>query len=213
MTHASSHLSAPHDTAPAARVPIVQMERDGRTTGLMARRFQRWVQRLTEVADRTLFAGAIEAGADSFIYDNIGAGRSLIRVEFDLVPATDNVSLYLLARTGSGVDVTAYSWSLTYNDSGTTAAGVEDTSDTQIVLAGGVQSDASTGGISGAFTIFNIQSSRYKRATGLATNFDNARERVSALAGRIDTASAVTGFKLIFSSGAIASGYARVEAP
>lgn len=213
MTHASSHLSAPHDSAPAARVPIVAVERDGRTSGIMARHFQRWAQRVTEVADRTLFASAIEAGADSFIYDNIGPARSLIRVEFDLVPETDGVALHLLARTGSGVDVTAYSWSRAYNDAATTMASVTDTSDAQIILAADVQNDANTGGISGSFTIFNIQSSRYKRMRGATEHFDGTRERVGAPGGRIDTALAITGIKLEFSSDGIASGYVRVEAP
>lgn len=212
MTHASSHLSAPHDSAPAARVPIVQMERDGRTSGVMARHFQRWVQRLTEVADRSLFAGEVDAGA-AFIYDNIGADRSLIRITFDLVPANDGDALYLLARTGSGTDVTAYSWSRPYNDAATTMASVTDTSDTQIILAEAVQSDASTGGISGEVLIHNIQSDRYKRVTGQSASFDGSRERVSLIAGRIDTALAITGVKLAFSTGDIASGQAWVEAP
>lgn len=192
-------------TAPAARVPIVAPQ-----TGVMAAHFQRAIQALCDNANG-LYAGS--ASGASFVLDSIPAGRSLIRIVFDLVPASDGVNLYLLARTGSGTDVTAYSWAWPYNNAAATAAADADTSDTQIIAAAAVQSDASTGGVSGEITIANIQSSRYKRAGGWCAHFDGSRERFTGLAARIDTASPITGVKLMFSSGDIASGYVRVDAP
>jgi hypothetical protein len=192
-------------TSPAARVAIVTPQ-----SGVMASHFQRVMQALCEDANG-LFAGS--ASGASFVLDGIQSGRSLIRIAFDLVPASDGVNLWLLARTGSGTDVTAYSWAWPYNNAAATAAADADTSDTQIVAAALVQSDSNTGGVHGEVTISNIQSSRYKRAGGWCTHFDGSRERFTGVAGRIDTALPITGIKLMFSSGDIASGYVRVEAP
>lgn len=191
--------------SPAARNPIVAP-----LTGVMSSPFQRVMQSLCDDANG-LFAGSVSGAAATL--DGIASGRSLIRIEFDLVPATDNVSLYLLARTGNGVEVTAYSWAWVYNNGAGTAAADADTSDPQIILAAAVQSDASTGGIHGSLTISNIQSDRYKRVGGWVTHYDGTRERAALIAGRIDTALPITGVSLRFSSGDIASGYARVEAP
>lgn len=190
---------------PAARVPIVQP-----TSGIMSSAFQRVMQALC-VGDN-LAADPLASG-DLAVLDNIGADRSLIRINFDLVPATDAVDLYLYGRTGSGTDVTAYSWAWPYNNAAATAAADADTSDPQLIIAKSVQSDASVGGVHGEITISNIQSARYKRVGGWVTHFDGSRERAALIAGRIDTALPITGFRLAFSSDGIASGYARVDAP
>lgn len=192
-------------TSPSARVPIVTP-----ATGIMAPTFQRVMQSLCDDANG-LFSDSV-SGATA-VLDGISSGRSLIRIEFDLVPATDAVNLHLIARTGSGVDVTAYSWAWPYNNAAATAAADANTSDSKIILGASVQNDASTGGISGSLTIHNIQSDRYKRVTGQCAHFDGSRERATIIAGRIDTAEPITGVKMLFSSGNIASGYARVEAP
>lgn len=191
--------------SPNAAVAIVAPV-DGR----MRSHFQRVMQALCEDANG-LFAGTVSGPAATL--DGISSGRSLIRIEFDLVPASDNVSLYLLARTGTGTEVVAYSWSRPYNDAAATMASVTDTSDPQIILAAAVRNTADAGGISGRLTIHNIQSSRFKRVSGHCVGYDGARERFSAIAGRIDTALPITGVSLRFSAGDIASGYARVEAP
>lgn len=190
---------------PSARVAIVAPD-----SGVMASHFQRAIQALCGEANG-LFAGAVSGSA--FTIQGISNGSSLIRITFDLVPATDNVSLYLFARTGLGTTVADYSWSRVYNDAATTAASVTDTSDTQIILAAAVQSDADIGGVHGEITISNIQSSRYKRAGGWVTHYDGSRERSNAIAATISTRSPLTGLSLSFSSGDIASGHARVEAP
>lgn len=198
--------------APAARAPIVAITKDGMTSGLMTSPFQRVMQALCDDANRVVAEGAVEAGS-AFTVDRIASGRSLIRINFDLVPSNDAVDLYLLGRTGSGTDVTANSWAWPYNNAAATAAADTDTSDPQIILAKSVQSDASSGGVHGEITISNIQSDRYKRVGGWVTHFDGSRERHVGIAGRIDTALPLTGFKLVFSAGTVASGYARVEAP
>jgi hypothetical protein len=174
------------------------------TTGKMAQHFREFVA--------SLVANPMAAEGASFINDRIPRDRSLIRITFDLVPSADNVPLHLLGRV-NGADVTANSWSRLYNDSGTTAASLTDTSDAQIILAVAVQSDAQTGGVSGEVLIHNIQSSRYKRASGTVVHFDGARERVNDIACRIDTASPITGVKLAFDGADIASGFVRVDAP
>ena len=185
-------------------VPAAQYAIVAPSTGVMAAHFREFLAAL--VANPEAVSGP------SFIRDGIKRDVSMIRVTFDLVPATDNVSLHLIARTGAGVDVTAYSWSRTYNDAATTVASVTDTSDPQIILAAAVQSDASVGGISGEVLIHNIQSARYKRVTGAVAHYDGSRERVGGIAGRIDTAEPITGIKLLFSSGDIASGLVKVDA-
>lgn len=191
--------------APAARVSIVTPN-----NGQMASHFQRVIQALCDHANGA-FAGAVSGPA--FTLQGIPRSASLIRINFDLVPATDNVSLYLYARTGLGDVVADYSWSRVYNNAATTAASVTDTSDPQIILAAAVQSDANIGGVHGELTISNIQSSRYKRVGGWATHYDGSRERHNGIAATISTVSPITGLSLAFDSGNIASGYARVDTP
>lgn len=185
---------------PAASVPVVDRN------GLMRPHFSAFLDGLATVRNA-------DSVGSTFTIDRIPAGRSLIKVNFDLVPVTDAVSLYLYARTGTGDDVTAYSWAWPYNNGAATAAASANTGDSKIILADVVQSDANTGGIHGEITISNIQSDRYKRVGGWCAHFDGSRERFTGVAGRIDTALAITGLRLAFSGGAIASGWARVDAP
>lgn len=185
---------------PAATVPVVD------AGGVMRPHFSAFLDGIATVR-------SADSVGDTFVIDRIPSGRSLIKVNFDLVPASDNVSLYLFARTGTGDDATAYSWAWPYNNAAATAAADANTGDTKVIVAAAVQADANTGGVHGELTISNIQSTRYKRVGGWCAHFDGSRERFTGVAGRIDTELAITGLRLAFSSGAIASGWARVDAP
>jgi len=190
---------------PAATKPIVS-QGDGRAQQHVSEFFAG----LGEVANGRYYGAA--SGAE-FTHDAINARSSLIRITFDLVPVSNAVDLHLIARTGNKESVTAYSWSRPYNDGAATFVGLTDTSDPQIILAAAVQNHATAGGIAGVVTIHNIQSARYKRVSGEAVGYDGSRERVNVIGGRIDTALPITGVQLRFSSGDIASGYVRVDAP
>lgn len=190
-------------TPPAARVPIVAPP-----TGMMASHFQRVVQALCD-GQNGLFAGAVSGSA--LTLDSIPASATFLRINFDLTFSSDGAALYLTGRTGSGTDVTSNSWSKPYNNDAATFISVSDTSDPQVIIAQSVQSDADVGGVHGEIVISNIQGTGYKRVGGWVTHYDGTRERANLIAGRIDTAAALTGVKLAPSAGTV-SGVARVEA-
>lgn len=187
---------------PAATAPIV--ESDGR----MRMHFQRFIAALGDFAQATLHDGAVTAES-SFVIDGIPADREFVRVNFDLT-FSSGASLYLTGRV-AGVAASPNSWSKPYNDGAATFISTGNVSDTQVVLAQSVQSSASSGGVHGEVIISNLQGAGYKRVGGWVTHFDGSRERANLIAGRIDTASPLTGLSLAPSAGTI-TGIVRVEA-
>lgn len=115
---------------------------------------------------------------------------------WNLIPATDNASLYLrLDATAGGGDSGASDYR-----SGTTDAA-------QITIAAGVGSDTNENGASGEIRIFTPNSASYTQVRASGTNTNSANNIVAIdVAAQRNSATAMTYAYLLFSSGNIESG-------
>jgi len=141
------------------------------------------------------------------------------RIEFiDVLPATDNVELYLRMSTNGGssydAGAAAYAnvairWHSGNNGgyTGGTAAFI------RCSAGDNVSNSATWGGVAGSLTLYNPASATaYKRVTGLVAHGDNTDAVLEQawLSGAYLSTTAVNAFQFLFSSGNIASGTIRV---
>jgi hypothetical protein len=162
----------------------------------------------------------ITSAQANYVLTGIPSTINSIDVFYDLLPATTSVDLHITFYDSTGTEITSasYFWT-TENNSDTTASvagggtnGTAATSGTLCWTNNALTNNATTGGVAGRMTMFGLQSARMKRAQA-----DNAGA-IAAVDGAFhtngvvtcSTTSTITGFKLFFTSGNIASGTVRV---
>jgi len=144
-------------------------------------------------------------GIDS-TYDNY------IILMHDVVPATDNVDLWLRMDTNGGASFDAgasdYAWTNVGNtDAGGTAGASGDIADAQIRLALGLDNGA-TASLVGRVEIYGVNSSRHKWTNNHCTWFRDASTIAAFhVGGRYLNTSAVNAFRILTSSGNISGTF------
>ena len=156
-----------------------------------------------------------ELAASSATIDLTGITSAYEEYEVHLhnvVPATDNVALYLRTSTDGGSTFAAsagnYAYVLQGLDSGGTSRVANSSSATEIALAAAISSAATRGGYSGVVRFFNpLGTSHNKQFLANATFAQSATLEVvnHATGHRLATAD-VDAIRFLFASGNIASG-------
>lgn len=137
------------------------------------------------------------------------------RIEFSLLPATDDVELWLRTDSNGGASFDSAANNYRYNElSSTNVLAVQDT---EIVLAGGAAANGSVGnatgeGVAGTIIIHGLGSATlYPMITSHASAVcADALVRNMACSGIRESAAAIDAVQLLFESGNIASGTVRV---
>lgn len=162
----------------------------------------------------TIQSKTFSADADWSIADL--SAYMVLRVSGLFVPATDAVALHLLTSTNNGVsfDVGAsdYGWQ---NDYGTGAAGATsalDAADSEIELTQANAGNGAQEGVTLDLTIFDFNQAANCRAIGrVGTVLDTGSFAVGTVMGQRLSTTARDAFRIICSSGNIATGYALLE--
>lgn len=148
----------------------------------------------------------------SYIKDSISSRFNWLRVTYSLRPATDAATLSMVLRKASGTDITSYALTQISTSAGATN-NAPDAAASSVQLAGAVENTSPQGVASGEIWISNIQSSDYKSGRAHCTFFRSTADENALLFSHFqaEDAAAITGIKILFSSGNIAAGRARVE--
>jgi hypothetical protein len=154
-------------------------------------------------------------GVANYAVQGLGTAYNTLQVFFDLLPATNGVDLRITLYDSTGTEITTASYGVsTFNfaDDGTSlaggTAGTLVASGALIVSTSLIGNTSPAGGVTGSFTIGGMKSATYKKiiseGTYAVTGFF---ESVTAQASTtVVTASTISGYKIFFSSGNIASG-------
>jgi hypothetical protein len=134
----------------------------------------------------------------------------------NVVPATDDVELYMRVSTNGGSSYdsgTNYGSVNTNGFQGATASGGASSGLTRFRLADDVSTSANYPGASGTVRLFNPGSALYKsvlgHVTGSRVSSGDARTYTQQTSGIYLSTTAVDAFQFVFSSGNIASGTIR----
>lgn len=172
---------------------------------------------------RTIGSASPSSAATVDFTSGLDGPYDIFECEYDLVPATDDVYLHLVMGTGGGptwqTGAGAYSWSGRFSgvSAGADSGSGADVIDTRICLSrpGSGQGVGNGSGehIAGSFRVFSPASSTnriqmegassYHRADGTCPHFTGGGAYLGV---------SVTGLRLAFSSGDIASGWAVLRA-
>jgi hypothetical protein len=173
---------------------------------------------------RVLQRTVISTPQPTFDITNIPSDINDLDVHFDLLPITNAVDLYCQFYGASGVlDATAnhYVWSawglantapVNSNVTGTSSTGSGVTTGMGLSQAGTTISATAGYGIRGSFDIPNIKSASFKALMGQAWYMwsTNTGVQGTTFVGDRQIAEAITGLRLSFSTGNIASGTVTV---
>jgi len=155
------------------------------------------------------------AAVASLNLTNLAAYR-VLKLEGNLLPATDAVSLWLRTDTNNGASfdagATDYDYSGLVAGEGSTGAGTFSNGDTKIVLAGTSVGNAAGEGCSFSILLFNFNQALHMHMVATVLNMrDNGRPYTFTVTGRRIQATARDAVQLLFSSGNIASGHVILE--
>jgi hypothetical protein len=128
----------------------------------------------------------------------------------NVLPATDNVDLWLRTSTNGGSSFDSAAGSYQYVSQGlvapTTVSNIGSSGDTKCVLSSGV-GNAAGAGVSGRLTLYQPSAATQVRFTALASAVTAANLlRLDTSSGHRHTAADVDALRFLFSSGNIASG-------
>ena len=171
---------------------------------------------------RLLQRTAIGSAVPDVSIQNIPADINDLRIGFDLSPVSNDQNLCLQFYDGGVLDATAahYSWAnvINWNSNASTSAisatGTATSGVTNCIVVsygflpnGGV-SNAALGSIAGEINLTNIRSARPKHATYQADHLNGSGTYIAAVSGGgwRNVGAAITGLRLVFGSGNIASG-------
>lgn len=157
------------------------------------------------------FEKATPSSAASYTKDSIPTWANRLRITVFAVPASDGVQFDAIFRKSSGTDITSYNTGFMAESAGSSSVGAADSQSTAAIAAA-VQNDANTGGVLAIIQVEDIQGSRYKMGTITVISFESGGGLAVLERGfQIKDTGTITGVKLLFASGNIASSRIKVE--
>lgn len=164
----------------------------------------------TRIGWEKIAADVSPSGAASVEFTGIPSSVKAIRLLYDLIPATNNVTLRMRLSQG-GVIVTSSSYGYT-NFFGASNGGSSSSSatTTSMAVSGtvGIPNSGANIGMGGEILLPHVQTASYPRVHGMgyAMDFSGSIHYITSVGMIFGIAGAVDGVQLLFSSGNIASG-------
>lgn len=137
---------------------------------------------------------------------------SFLRIEFDLLPATNAVNSLLLLRAG-GSDLTTGLYGTQYKGASNATDQITENlsaNNHQITGFNTETNSATDGGCGGAVEVAGLLSGRHKHVHSRAGYYNGSHMNLNWFYSKVATTSNITGVKFLYSSGNIAAGRVRV---